>query len=206
MKLKILTLDNKEAGEVTLKEEIFGLPVRRDILYRVVNWQLAKRRAGTHKTKERSDVQGTTAKAYKQKGTGRARHGSMRVSQMRGGATTFGPRVRSHEHKLPKKIRKLGLKTALSLKASEGKLYILKDINIADSKSALILKQLKVLGLTSVLVIDGLQVNENFKKAINNIFKVDALPVRGANVYDILSRDSLVLTEEAVKSLQENLV
>ncbi len=205
MKTKVITLDNKEAGEITLNKEIFGLPVRKDILHRVVNWQLAKRQAGTHKTKERSEIQGTTAKAYKQKGTGRARHGSLRVVQMRGGATAFGPRVRSHEHGLPKKMRKLGLKTALSLKLSEGKLTIIKDINIDSPKTALVNKTLKSLGLSSVLLIDGAKVNENFKKAISNIIKVDVLPAVGANVYDILRRDSLVLTEEAVKLLEEAL-
>ncbi len=205
MKVKVLNLDNKEVGEISLDKEIFALPVRKDILHRVVNWQLAKRQAGTHKTKERSEISGTTAKAYKQKGTGRARHGSLRVAQMRGGATTFGPRVRSHEHALPKKMRKLGLKTALSLKLSEGALYVLKDINIAEPKTKLLSKSFDKLGLNSVLVIDGANVNDNFKKAATNIAKLDVLPARGANVYDILRREKLVLTEEAVKLLQEAL-
>lgn len=205
MKLKVMTLDNVEAGEISLNKEIFGLPVRKSILHRVVNWQLAKRQAGTHKTKERSEVSGTTAKAYKQKGTGRARHGALRVPQMRGGGIAFGPRVRSHAHQLPKKIRKLGLKTALSLKQSEGKLFVIKDINISDAKTATVSKQLRQLGFTSALIISGAEVNSNFKKAASNIKKLDVLPSIGANVYDILRREQLVLTEDAVKALQERL-
>lgn len=205
MKLKVITLDNKEAGEISLSKEVFGLEVRKSILHRVVNWQLAKRQAGTHKTKERSEVSGTTAKAYKQKGTGRARHGSLRVVQMRGGATAFGPRVRSHAHDLPKKIRKLGLKIALSLKQSEGNLYVIKNIDVAANKTAPVQKQLKALGFDSALVIAGAEVNNNFKQAVGNIKKVDVLPAIGANVYDILRREKLVLTEDAVKSLQERL-
>jgi large subunit ribosomal protein L4 len=205
MKLKVITLDNKEAGEISLDKEIFGVEVRKSILHRVVNWQLAKRQAGTHKTKERSEVSGTTAKAYRQKGTGRARHGALRVVQMRGGGIAFGPRVRSHAHQLPKKIRKLGLKIALSLKQSEGKLYILKDINIAANKTGPLQKQLEALGFTSALIIAGAEINNNFKQAANNIKKLDVLPTVGANVYDILRRDKLVLTEDAVKALQERL-
>lgn len=205
MKLNVITLDNKSTGEIALKEEIFGLPVRKDILHRVVNWQLAKRQAGTHKTKERAEVNRTTAKVYKQKGTGRARHGALSAPQMRGGGTVFGPRVRSHAHALPKKVRKLGLKTALSLKHLEGKLQIVKSLDVNDAKTATIQGYLKNLGWQSALIIDGAIVNENFKKAASNIIKIDVLPAQGANVYDILRRDNLVLTEEALKLLQEKL-
>lgn len=205
MKLKIRTLDNNDAGEISLSNEVFGLPVRKDILHRVVNWQLAKRQAGTHKTKERNEVSRTTAKVYKQKGTGRARHGALSAPTMRGGGTAFGPRVRSHAHDLPKKIRKLGLKTALSLKASEGKLTVIKTLDVKDNKTSQLSKSLKALGFESALIIDADQINDNFKKAASNIIKVDVLPVVGANVYDILRRENLVLTEAAVKQLQERL-
>ena len=205
MKLSIKTLDNKAAGEITLDASVFGLPVRKDILHRMVNWQLAKKQAGTHKTKERSEVSRTTAKVYKQKGTGRARHGSLSSPTMRGGGTAFGPRVRSHAHDLPKKIRKLALKTALSLKANEGKLLVISNLDLKEAKTALLSKNLKSLGVDSALIIDADNINDNFKKAASNIIKVDVLPAIGTNVYDILRRENLVLTEAAVKQLQERL-
>lgn len=205
MKAKIITLDNKAVGEISLKEEIFGLPSRKDILHRVVNWQLAKRQAGTHKAKTISEISGTTAKPFKQKGTGNARQGSKRAVHMRGGATVFGPVVRSHAHYLPKKIRSLGLKTALSVKLASGKLFVLKEAKLAEAKTALLAKSFKELGWTSALIIDGATVDANFVKAANNIKNIDVLPTQGANVYDILRRDNLILTEEAVKKLEERL-
>jgi large subunit ribosomal protein L4 len=209
MKLKVTDIDSKAHGEIDLADEvfkdIFGRPVRRDILARCVNWQLAKRRAGTHKTKEIGDVSGTTKKPYSQKGTGRARQGSLRSPQFRGGATIFGPVVRSHAHDLTKKVRKLALKTALSSKVKDGKLIVWNGTAGASGKTKDLTAKLKTLGLTSVLVIDGPAVDEKFALAARNIPNVDVLPQQGANVYDILRRDTLILTKAAVEHLVERL-
>lgn len=205
MKAKVVTLDSKDSGEVTLKKDVFGLPVRQDVLQRVVRWQLAKRQAGTHKTKGISEIRGTTAKPFRQKGTGNARQGSRRATQMRGGQTVFGPVVRSHAYVLPKKIRSLGLKTALSSKQADGKLHILKEAKLKDAKTSQLKKDLDKLGWNSVLIIDGAEVDANFKKAAANIPQLDVLPSVGANVYDILRRENLVLTQDAVKALEERL-
>jgi large subunit ribosomal protein L4 len=204
MKLTVRNLDNQEVGDIELAEEVFGLPVRRDILARVVNWQLAKRRAGTHKTKGISDISGTTKKPYKQKGTGRARQGSLRSPQFRGGAVIFGPVVRSHAFDLQKKVRRLGLKTALSAKQAEGKLIVIDEAQLGQAKTKVLRARLDALGWDSVLIIDG-AVNENFARAARNLPKVDVLPQHGANVYDILRRDTLVLTRDAVQQLEARL-
>ena len=204
MKVSVKNLDNKDVGEIELAEAVFGAPVRRDILARVVNWQLAKRRAGTHKTKGISDISGTTKKPYKQKGTGRARQGSLRSPQFRGGAVIFGPVVRSHEFDLQKKVRRLGLKTALSAKQAEGKLVVLEEARLDDAKTKALRARFDALGWASVLIIDG-AVNESFARAARNLPKVDVLPQQGANVYDILRRDTLVLTKDAVQHLVERL-
>ena len=204
MKLTVRNLDNQEVGDIELAEEVFGLPVRRDILARVVNWQLAKRRAGTHKTKGISDISGTTKKPYKQKGTGRARQGSLRSPQFRGGAVIFGPVVRSHAFDLQKKVRRLGLKTALSAKQAEGKLIVIDEAQLGEAKTKALRARLDAFGWDSVLIIDG-AVNENFARAARNLPKVDVLPQQGANVYDILRRDTLVLTREAVQQLEARL-
>ena len=204
MKLTVRNLDNQEVGDIELSEEIFGLPVRRDILARVVNWQLSKRRAGTHKTKGISDISGTTKKPYRQKGTGRARQGSLRSPQFRGGAVIFGPVVRSHEFGLQKKVRRLGLKTALSAKQAEGKLVVVEEARLDDAKTKALRSRFEALGWGSVLIIDG-AVNENFARAARNLPKVDVLPEQGANVYDILRRDTLVLTRAAVQQLEARL-
>ena len=208
MKLKVTDIDNKAAGEVEIDDavyaDIFGREVRKDLLARAVNWQLAKRRAGTHKTKEIGDVQGTTKKPYNQKGTGNARQGSLRSPQFRGGATIFGPVPRSHAHDLPKKVRKLALKTALSAKQAEGKLVIWSGADASGKTKDLSVKFDK-LGWKSVLVIDGTEVNEKFALAARNIPGIDVLPQQGANVYDILRRDTLVLTKGAMESLVERL-
>lgn len=206
MKIAILDWDNKKTGEIELNAKVFGLPPRADILQRVVHWQRAKKQAGTHKTKEIGDVSGTTKKPFKQKGTGNARAGSLRSPQMRGGATIFGPVVRSHAHDLPKKIRALGLKTALSVKASEGKLIVVKDAALKAPKTSELAKKLAGMSLKSVLVIDGDAVNDNFLKAARNIMYVDVLPAVGANVYDILRHQNLVITEAGLKKLEERLV
>jgi large subunit ribosomal protein L4 len=205
MKLKVHSLDNQEVGDIDLADEVFGLPVRGDILARVVNWQLAKRRAGTHKAKGISDISGTTKKPYKQKGTGRARQGSLRSPQFRGGAVIFGPVVRSHEFGLQKKVRKLGLKTALSAKQAEGKLIVIEAASLAEAKTRALRAQFETLGWESVLIIDGASVDEGFAKAARNLPKVDVLPQQGAHVYDILRRDTLVLTRAAVEQLEARL-
>ena len=204
MKTNIISLDNKKVGEIELDETVFGLPLRVDILHRMVGWQLAKRRAGTHKTKTISEISGTTKKPFKQKGTGSARQGSLRSAQMRGGATIFGPVVRSHAYDLPKKVRKLALRVALSAKVAEGKLIVLDNAKTESKKTKDMVTRFKALGWSSVLVIDG-QVDDNFALASRNIPHVDVLPQVGTNVYDILRRDTLVLTKEAVQALEARL-
>ncbi len=205
MKLTMRNLDNQEVGDIELADEVFGLPVRRDVLARVVNWQLAKRRAGTHKAKGISDISGTTKKPYKQKGTGRARQGSLRSPQFRGGAVIFGPVVRSHGFSLQKKVRRLGLKTALSAKQAEGKLVVIDAATVAEAKTKALRARFDALGWGSVLIIDGAAVDEGFARAARNLPKVDVLPQQGANVYDILRRDTLVLTRAAAELLEARL-
>jgi large subunit ribosomal protein L4 len=205
MKLTVRNLDNQEVGDIDLADEVFGLPIRRDILARVVNWQLAKRRAGTHKTKGISEIQGTTKKPYKQKGTGRARQGSLRSPQFRGGARIFGPVVRSHEFSLQKKVRKLGLKTALSSKQREGRLVVIDVAHADEARTKALRARFETLGWGSVLIIGGPVVEKNFLLAVRNLPRVDVLPQQGANVYDILRRDTLVLTREAVQHLEARL-
>lgn len=205
MKVGVVTLDNKESGDIQLDSDIFGLPGRPDLLQAAVRWQLAKRQAGTHKTKEIGEVSGRRGKPYKQKGTGRARQGSHRSPQFRGGAVIFGPVVRSHAHDLPKKVRKLALKTALSVKLQEGKLRIVEDAKLSEVRTSELKKKLTGLGLSSVLIIDGQNTDANLVSSAANLKFVDVLPQIGANVYDILQHDNVVLTKEAVKQLEERL-
>lgn len=205
MKLDVISLDNKKSGSVDLDDAIFGAAVRGDLMARYVNWQLAKRRAGTHAVKGRSDVSGGGKKPFNQKGTGSARQGTTRAPQMRGGGTVFGPQVRSHEHKLPKKVRKLALLSALSSKQAEGKLVVIDTAKMKAPKTADLAKQLEKLGWGSALIIDGAEVSENFLRAASNLIGIDILPSQGANVYDILRHDTLVLTQEGVEKLQERL-
>ena len=205
MKWDVFSLENKKVGSIELDDSVFGHAVRPDILARAVNWQLAKRRAGTHKTKTRGEVRGSTRKIMRQKGSGRARKGSARVSQMRGGGPSFGPLVRSHAHKLPKKVRRLALKSALSAKREEGKLVVLDAIKLKKPKTGELVKKLGKLGWQSALVIDGADIDANFARAAANIAGLDVLPCQGANVYDILSSDTLVLTKDAVDKLVERL-
>lgn len=205
MKVKVVTLNNEASSEITLNKEIFGLPVRKDILHRVVNWQLAKRQSGNHCAKIRSEIRGGKKKPHKQKGTGQARQGSSVAPHMVGGGVAMGPRPRSHAHDLPKKIRKLGLKTALSSKFASGNLFVITEAKLAESKTSILAKNLNVMGLKSVLIIDGDLIDNNFKNAASNIVNVDVLPTIGANVYDILRRKNLILTEEAVRKLEERL-
>ena len=205
MKCAVTTLDNKKAGEIDLDDGVFGLGPRPDLLSRMVNWQLAKRRAGTHKVQGRSDVAGTTQRMYRQKGTGRARHGPPKVSQFRGGGRAFGPVLRDHAHKLPKKVRKLALKTALSAKAADGKLVVLDAAKTDSPKTGELARKLGALGWSSVLVIGGAVLDERFRRAAGNIPGIDVLPEQGANVYDILRCDTLVLTKDAVEALEARL-
>jgi len=205
MKLDVTNLENAPAGEIELADAVFGVPLRADILHRMVRWQLAKRRQGTHKAKGVSEISGTTKKPYKQKGTGRARQGSLRSPQFRGGAAIFGPVPRSHAHDLPKKVRKLALKVALSSKAADGKLIVLDSLDLAEAKTRPLAKKLADRGWLDVLVIDGDDVQANFARASRNLPTVDVLPQTGANVYDILRRDRLILTRSAVQGLEARL-
>jgi large subunit ribosomal protein L4 len=205
MKISVTNLANQEVGSIELDETVFGLPIRKDILARMVNYQLAKRRAGTHKTKLIGDIAGTTKKPWKQKGTGRARQGSLRSPQFRGGAVTFGPLVRSHAFDLQKKVRKLALKTALSAKQAEGKLIVLDRAALDQAKTKILAEHFAELGWSNVLIIDGTELDQGFARAARNLPHVDVLPQQGANVYDILRRDTLVLTQAAVELLEARL-
>lgn len=205
MKAPVHSFDNDAVGDIELSDAVFGLPFRRDLLARVVNWQLAKRRTGTHKVKGRSEVKGSTRKLYKQKGTGNARVGNLRVPQRRGGGRAHGPVVRDHAHDLPKKFRALALKTALSAKAADGRLFVLEAARLDEGKTKLLKAKLDKLGWSSVLVIDVAAGDEAFRRAARNLPRVDVLPQAGANVYDILRRDTLVLTRAAVAELEARL-
>ena len=186
-----------------LSEEIFGLDPREDILARVVRWQLAKKQQGTHKAKGRAEINRTGAKMYKQKGTGRARHHSARAPQFRGGGKAHGPVVRSHEHELPKKVRALGLKHALSAKAKASSIIVVDELKLTEAKTKVLAANFTKLGVTNALLIGGAEVDANFKLAAANIPNIDVLPIQGINVYDILRRGTLVLSKAAVEALEE---
>jgi len=203
MDLKITTLAGDDAGKVKLSEEIFGLDPREDILARVVRWQLAKKQQGTHKAKGRAEINRTGAKMYKQKGTGRARHHSARAPQFRGGGKAHGPVVRSHEHDLPKKVRALGLKHALSAKAKASSIIVIDELKLTEAKTKVLAANFTKLGVTNALLISGSEVDANFKLAASNIPNIDVLPIQGINVYDILRRGTLVLSKAAVEALEE---
>lgn len=205
MKCDVISLENKKVGDIELDDAIFGVEPRADVLHRVVNWQLARRQSGTHKVKTRGELAIVKTKPFKQKGTGNARQGFKGVTQMRGGATVHGPVVRSYAHNLNKKVRKLGLKCALSAKVADGSLIVVDDAKFDTPKTKDAALKLKALGWTSALVIDGTDVDANFQNAIANIPGIDALPSQGANVYDILRADKLVLTKGAVEKLVERL-
>jgi large subunit ribosomal protein L4 len=204
MKLDVINLDGGKAGSVELSDELFGLDPRADILHRVVRWQRARAQAGTHKVKTRSEVSYSTKKIYRQKGTGGARHGSRKAPIFRKGGIYKGPTPRSHGHDLTKKFRVLGLKHALSAKAKAGELVII-DAATSEGKTAQLAKQVKNLGWKRALIIDGATVNEGFAKAARNIEGLDVLPTIGANVYDILRRDILVITKEGIEALEARL-
>ena len=203
MKLNVITLDGAKGGSIELPDAIFGIEeIRGDILQRVITWQLAKRRSGNHKVQVRNEVSRTSKKMYKQKGTGGARHGSRRAAQFVGGARAHGPVVRSHAFDLPKKVRALALRHALSSKAKDGSLIVVDNVTLADPKTASLRERLGKIGITHALVIAGAEVDTNFKLAARNIPNVDVLPNAGLNVYDVLRRRTLVLTKDAVEAIQ----
>ncbi len=203
MKLDVTTLDGGAAGSLELNETIFGLEPRADLLARCVRWQLAKRQAGTHAVKNRSDINRTTKKLYKQKGTGNARHGAASAPQFRGGGRAFGPQVRSHAHDLPKKVRALALRHALSSKAKTASLVVVDEARLDEGKTRLLKERFGKLGLQNALIIGGAEIDVNFGRAARMIPNIDVLPVQGINVYDILRRETLVLTRAAVDALEE---
>ncbi|MCO4316796.1 50S ribosomal protein L4 [Phyllobacterium sp. 21LDTY02-6] len=203
MDLKITTLEGVDAGKLKLSEEIFGLEPRDDILQRMVRYQLARKQQGTHKAKGRSEIARTGAKMYKQKGTGRARHHSARAPQFRGGGKAHGPVVHSHEHSLPKKVRALALRHALSAKVKASDLIIVDDLAAAEGKTKILVSQFAKLGLENALLIGGAEIDANFRRAASNIPNIDVLPIQGINVYDILRRGKLVLSKAAVEALEE---
>lgn len=205
MEISVNTLAGKESGKVSLSDSVFGLEPRKDIIQRVVRWQLAKRQQGTHKTLGRSEVNRTGARLYKQKGTGKARHHSAAAPQFRGGGKAHGPRVRDHSHAMPKKIRVLALKHALSAKVAAKELIILDELASKDPKTKGLTVSLDNMGITNALFIGGSELDSNFKLAAQNIPNIDVLPVQGINVYDILRRGKLVLSKDAVAALEERL-
>jgi len=202
MELTVKTLEGADAGSVTLSDAIFGLEPRQDILHRCVVWQLSRRQAGTHSTLSRADINRTKRKMYKQKGTGGARHGAASAPQFRGGGRAFGPVQRSHASELPKKVRALALKHALSTKAKAQQIFVLDDATLSEPKTKLLKERLAGLGLVNALIISGAEVEPNFGLASRNIGHLDVLPIQGINVYDILRRHTLVLTKAAVDALE----
>ena len=202
MKIDITSLDGQTDGSIELDDTIFGLEPRQDLIARMIRYQLAKRRAGTHQTKGRAEIARTGKKLYKQKGTGSARHGSARVPQFRGGGRAFGPVTRSHAHDLPKKVRALALRHALSAKAADGDIIVWNSASVPEGKTKILVERFAALGLKSALIIDGAAVEENFSLAARNIPMIDVLPIQGINVYDILRRNKLVLTKAAVDALE----
>jgi large subunit ribosomal protein L4 len=202
MDLKITTLDGDEAGSVTLNKDIFGLEPRGDLIQRCIVWQLAKRRAGTHKVKNRAEIARTGKKSGPQKGSGGARHGSQRANLFRGGGRSFGPLVRSHAVEMPKKVRALALRHALSSKAKDGGILVVDALSTKEAKTKALVAQFEKLGLSNALIIGGDTIDENFGRAARNIPNIDVLPIQGINVYDILRRRKLVLTKAAVEALE----
>ena len=202
MKFDMTSIDGTAAGSLELDDAIFGLEPREDLIARMVRWQLAKRQAGDHKTLGRADIHRTGKKMYKQKGTGGARHGSARVPQFRGGGRAMGPVVRSHAHDLPKKVRALALRHALSAKQRAGGLVIWERAHLADAKTKALRENFAKASLSNVLIIDGAEVDANFAAAARNLPQVDVLPAQGINVYDIMRRDKLVLTRAAIEALE----
>ncbi|HLH50616.1 MAG TPA: 50S ribosomal protein L4 [Roseiarcus sp.] len=202
MKIDITSIGGDAAGSLELNEAIFGLEPRQDLIARMIRWQLAKRQAGTHKTLGRAEIHRTGKKMYKQKGTGGARHGSARVPQFRGGGRAMGPVVRSHAHDLPKKVRALALKHALSAKARDGAIIVWENAEVAEPKTKALRASFDKAALKSALIVDGAKVQDNFARAARSIPEIDVLPVQGVNVYDIIRREKLVLTKAAIDALE----
>jgi len=202
VKIDVLSLDGAASGSIDLNDEIFGLEPRADLIARMIRYQLAARRAGTHAVKNRADIARTGKKMYKPKGTGGARHGSARVPQFRGGGRAFGPQVRSHAHDLPKKVRALALRHALSAKAKDGSLIVWQSADLAEPKTKALRSSFAKIGLSNALIIDGAEPQVNFQLAARGIPNVDVLPIQGINVYDIIRRDKLVLTRAAIEALE----
>lgn len=205
MKVAVKTLENKDAGEITLEKSVFGVEVRPDVIHQMVVYQLDKRRGGNHKTKERHEVSGTGKKPFAQKGTGRARAGDLKRNIDRGGGVVHGPRVRSHATDLPKRVRQNAMRTALSAKAAEGKLIILDEAKAKDHKTKPMAVAMAKFGFDSALIVGGKEIDANFARATSNLPRIDVLPSQGANVYDIMRRDTLILTKDAVADLTERL-
>jgi large subunit ribosomal protein L4 len=203
MEIEVKTLAGKAAGTLTLSDAVFGLEPRPDILQRMVRWQLAKRQAGTHKAKTRGEIKATSKKMYRQKGTGSARHGNKAAPQFRGGGKAFGPVARSHEIGLPKKVRALALKHALSAKAKADAIVVVEDLNAKEAKTKALAAQFAHLGFSKALIVGGAAIDEGFGRAARNITGIDVLPIQGINVYDILRCDTLVLSKAAVEALEE---
>ncbi|MBH71433.1 MAG: 50S ribosomal protein L4 [Alphaproteobacteria bacterium MarineAlpha6_Bin6] len=208
MKHDVVNLDSKKVGTIELNKDIFSVPIRKDILKDVVNWQLSNRRQGTHKAKQRSEITGTSAKAFKQKGTGRARRGNLKTNILRGGGVTHGPVLRSHKKKLPKKIRKLGLKTALSVKEKEKSIIIIDKLSINKASTKEISKKLEKLKVKSALIIDSNSNKDDkgFKKSILNITNINLIPVIGMNVHDILKFKNLIISKDALVEVEKRLI
>jgi large subunit ribosomal protein L4 len=205
VKIDVTSFDGQAAGSIELSDDIFGLEPRADLIHRMIRWQLAKRRAGTHAVKNRAEIARTGKKMYKQKGTGGARHGSARVPQFRGGGRAFGPQVRSHAHDLTKKVRQLALKHALSAKARDGGILVWEKAEIAEPKTKILAGGFAKSGLSNAIIIVGGELQNNFVLAARNIPQIDVLPVEGVNVYDIIRREKLVLTRAAVDALEARL-
>jgi len=203
MDIKVTTLEGKASGKVSVSDAVFGLEPREDLIHRMVRYQLAKRRAGTHDVKNRSEINATTKKMYKQKGTGSARHSTKKAPQFRGGGRAFGPTPRDHGFDLPKKVRTLALKHALSAKQASEQIIVVDDLSVKDAKTSALRGQLSKLGLENALFIGGAELDSNFTLAARNVPHVDVLPVQGINVYDILRREKLVLSKSAVEALEE---
>lgn len=203
MELEVTKLDGGKSGKVSLSDAIFGLDARQDLIHRMVRYQLAKRRAGTHDVKNRSEISATTKKMYKQKGTGSARHSTKKAPQFRGGGRAFGPTPRDHSFNLPKKVRALALRHALSSKRAAEQIVVVDDLAVKEAKTSALRGQLAKLGLSNALFIGGAELDNNFKLAAQNVPHVDVLPVQGINVYDILRREKLVLSKSAVEALEE---
>ena len=205
-KVQVLTLENKKLEDVILSKDVFGVEIKKDIVARVVNWQMAKKRQGSHKVKERNEIKGTNAKMYRQKGTGRARHGSKKVVQFKGGGVVHGPRVRSYEYKIPSKIKKHAMKIALSSKLEEGKIKIIDSLTAKKIKTKEIEKKLNILGVQSATFLEDQTPDKNFSLSVRNLKEIDLIPIQGINVLQVLKRDLLIISKNALKKVEKRFI